>query len=487
MDGKAKIKRRLHSGLLAAMALTLSACGGGGGDGSTAGTPSTPGPTPTPPINNSCSVSSRQSWADAQIREWYLFPETLPASVDPGAYPDVESYIDALTATARAQRRDRYFTYLTSIASENAYYSSGTTAGMGLRLTLDSSGTRIFVVEAFENGPGLAAGIDRGAEITAIGTSTANLRSVSSIIAAEGVQGIVNALGPDTDGTTRTLRISDASGIRSVSITKSAFDILPVSTRYGAKVIDDGGRKVGYVNLRNFIQPAEPALADAFAQFRAQGITDVIVDLRYNGGGLISVAETLGNLLGGGRSPSDVFARVEYRPEKSSRNETITFVPRSESVTPVRIAFIGAGGTASASELVINALIPYFDTNLGLIGTNTYGKPVGQVALDKPECDDRLRVVALSIRNSANMGDYYDGLAGTVKASCRSTDDLAHAMGDASETSTRQALDFLAGRSCTPIAATTVTTQSAKAPEGKQQLLTPARPKVQQRDVPGLF
>ena len=476
--------------LLAGLALALSACGGGGGNGPAAGTPSptpSPAPAPTPPVSNSCSLSSRQLWAEAQIREWYLFPDTLPASLDPGVYPDVESYIDALTATARSQRRDRYFTYLTSIAAENAYYSSGTTAGMGLRLTLDSSGTRVFVAEAFENGPGLSAGIDRGAEIVAIGKSTSNLRSVSSIIAAEGVQGIVNALGPDTNGITRTLRVSDISGIRSVNITKSVFDLLPVSPRYGAKVIDDGGNRVGYVNLRNFIQPAEPVLADAFAQFRAQGITEIIVDLRYNGGGLISVAETLGNLLGEGRSTSDVFARVEYRPEKSARNETITFTPRSESVAPIRIAFIGSGGTASASELVINSLIPYFDTNLGLIGTNTYGKPVGQIALDKPECDDRLRVVALSIKNSSGEGDYYDGLAGTVKANCRSADDLTHTMGDAAEASTRQALDFLAGRSCTPITATTVTTQSTKAPAGKQQLLIPARPKAEQRDVPGLF
>ena len=149
------------------------------------------------------------------------------------------------------------------------------------------------------------------------------------------------------------------------------------------RVIDDGGRKVGYVNLRTFINPADPALRSAFATFRAQGITNIIVDLRYNGGGLLSIAELMGNLLGGGRSTSDIFSRTTFRPEKSAENDIANFAPQAQSVTPARIAFIGTGGTASASELVINAFLPYLHANMALIGTNTYGKPVGQIA-DRP-------------------------------------------------------------------------------------------------------
>jgi hypothetical protein len=69
-----------------------------------------------------CSLRERQDWAEAQLREWYLFPETLPANANPAAYTTLDDYIDALTANARAQNWDRFFTYRTSIAEENAYY-----------------------------------------------------------------------------------------------------------------------------------------------------------------------------------------------------------------------------------------------------------------------------------------------------------------------------------------------------------------------------
>ena len=133
-------------------------------------------------------MRDRQDWAAAQMREWYLFPETLPASLDPAAYSTLGDYVDALTATARGQRRDRYFTYVTSIAEENAYYTAGSSAGFGFRLATDSAQRRIFVIEAFENAPEIIAGIDRGAEILAIGTSASDMRTVADIAAASGLR-----------------------------------------------------------------------------------------------------------------------------------------------------------------------------------------------------------------------------------------------------------------------------------------------------------
>ncbi len=474
---------RKRTGAILAMAAMLSGCGGSdSGNISTGG--STPSPTPT--ASTGCSLRERQDWAASQLREWYLFPDTLPATLSPAAYTTVDDYIDALTATARAQRKDRFFTYLTSIKAEDAYYASGSSAGFGLRFALDQSGRRLFAAEAFEGAPGLAAGIDRGTEIVAIGTTSTNLRTVSAIIAAEGTAGLTNALGPDTVGTARVMQVSDAAGTRTVTVTKADFSLLPVSTRYGAKIIQDGGQSVGYINLRTFIRTAEPALKTAFADFRAKGVTRVIIDLRYNGGGLIETAEYLGDLLGGSRSTSEVFDYVTFRTEKASNNTTRFFAPKAESIAPTRIAFIGTGGTASASELVINAFTPYLHTNAGLIGTNTYGKPVGQIALDKEACDDRLRVVALATQNAARNGNYYDGLASTVEASCQASDEIAYQLGDPLESSTRQALNFLAGRSCTPITGD-ASARSLRTSTARQDLLIPDRPGTAQRDVPGLF
>ncbi|QNA83228.1 peptidase S41 [Sphingomonas sp. So64.6b] len=483
--------KRHRLGAILGMAAMASACGGGGTGATGGSSVATPTPTPTAtstptPTAGTCSLRDRQDWAAAQLREWYLFPETLPASLDPSPYSTVDAYIDALTASARSQRRDRYFTYLTSIAEENAFYASGSSAGFGFRLGFDPS-NRLFIAEAFENAPAQLAGAGRGTEIVAIGTTTANLRSVSAIVATEGGNGIVNALGPDTVGTARVLQLSGAGGNRTVTLTKTEYDIQPISPTYGAQVINDGGRKVGYVNLRTFISTADPALRTAFANFRAQGVTEVIVDLRYNGGGLVSIAELFGDLLGRNRSTSDVLGYTSFRPEKSAENDTRNFMTQPESIAPAKIAFIGTGGTASASEFVINAMIPYLHANAGLIGTNTYGKPVGQIAIDRSACDDRFRVIAFAIQNSARQGAYYNGLAGTVEASCQAPDDIGYQLGDPREASTRQALDFLAGRSCTPISAAVAATQRAQSAESQRELLMPTRPSTAQREVPGLF
>lgn len=486
------MKRRPFSALAGMLAM-LSACGGGGGNGGTFsnGGGTTGGGTTA---GNGCTLRERQDWAAAQLREWYLFPETLPATLDPAPYTSVGDYIDALTATARGQRRDRYFTYVTSIAEENAFYNSGASAGFGIRLSYDTAANRVFVNEAFEGAPALAVGIDRGAEILAIGTDPANLRTTASLIAAGGAGAVTDALGPTTAGTTRVLRISDASGTRNLSVTKATYNLTPVSSRYGAKILNDGGRQVGYVNLRTFIDTSDPALRSAFDRFRSAGITEVIVDLRYNGGGLVSIAKLFGDLLGRNRSSSDVFGLTTYRPEKSSRNTTERFAAQSQSIAPTRIAFIGTGGTASASELVINGMRPYLGNNAALVGTNTFGKPVGQIALDRAACDDRLRVIAFSTQNANNAGFYYDGLAPVMEQTCQASDDIAFPLGDAREASVARALDFLVGRSCTRIAAV-ADDRTAALRDGEPtalrdrslELLVPDQPTTPQREVPGAF
>ncbi len=473
---------RFRSSILA-LAAALSACGGGGGGSSGGATGATP-PPPSPPTSSACSLRARQDWASAQLREWYLFPETLPASLDPAPYSTVDAYIDALTTTARGQGRDRFFTYITSIAEENAFFNSGSSAGFGIRLSTDTPARRVFIAEAFENAPALAAGIDRGTEILAIGTTAASLRSVSDIIAAEGAAGVTNALGPSTAGTARALQVTDAGGTRTVTVTKADYALLPVSSRYGVRILNDGGRQVAYLNLRTFISTADAQLRNAFAQFRAAGISDFIIDFRYNGGGLVSTAELIGDLMGGNRSNADIFSNTTFRPEKAGNNEIRRFQPQSQSVSPVRVAFISTGSTASASELVINSFIPYLGANEALIGADSFGKPVGQIALDRSACDDRLRVVAFSTQNSAGGGFYYDGLASVVPRSCAAGDDLTRPLGDVQEASVARALDFLAGRSCTAIAAGG---QTPLAVSGRPRLLTPDKPTVPQREVPGLF
>ena len=486
--------------VLAALSM-MSACGeggttGGGSIGTSTPTPTGSSPTPTPTVAG-CSLRERQDWAFAQLKEWYLFPDTLPASLDPTPYASVPDYIDALTATARAQHKDRFFTYLTSITEENAFIGSGSSAGFGVRLGLTPD-NRLFISESFEGAPALAVGIDRGTEITAIGTTSSNLQTVASIIASSGSQGVTDALGPSTAGTTRFLRIVNGSGTSVVSVTKADYSLTPVSSRYGAKIISDAGGQYGYINLRTFISTAEQPLRDAFQSFRNAGISNIIIDLRYNGGGLVSIGDLMGDLMGAGRSPVEVWESMTFRPEKTAQNSKHTFTIQPQSIAPTRVAFIGTGGTASASELVINGMVPYLHANAALVGTNTYGKPVGQIALDKAACDDRFRIIAFAINNAAGTGNYYDGLAPFMNTTCAASDDISFPLGDAREASTRKALDFLEGKSCTAIAGGgddtiagtgTPGSQAAKASvsTAERQLLMPKRPTAAQFDTPGLF
>ena len=481
---------RYQSLLLLVSALLISACGGGGGASQNNTSTSTPSAS-----TSSCTLNARKQWVVDTLKEWYLYPETLPANIDINNYATIDELISALTATARAQRRDRNFTYLTSIVEENAYYNSGATAGFGVRIYSDAATARVFITEAFEGAPALNVGIDRRDELLAIGTTTENLRTVADIIAKEGTAGITTALGPSTAGTTRILRMVGPTGTRILTLSKADYSIEPVSSRYGGIILQDGLRRVGYINLRTFISSANDRLRQEFLKFKNSGINEVIIDLRYNGGGLVSTAELMGDFLGGNRSSGNIFSQLTFRSEKSSENSIKRFQLQPESITPTKLAFITTGSSASASELVINSFIPYFNDQLALIGANTYGKPVGQIAIDRAACDDRLRVLAFSTKNANNSDAYFNGLAETVKASCRAADDLTQPLGNSAELSIRQGLDYLAGKSCVAISINPTSSSAdvseismlEKVPEPTLVPLTPHNPSVPQRDLPGLF
>jgi len=477
------------------LAFQLAACGGGG---SSSAPPIGGGGTPTPtPTTGACSLSARQDFADQVLGEWYLFPSLL-APVNRSTVSNLDDYLDARVAPARAQNRDRFFTFATSIAQENALINSGSSAGFGIRLSYDSINRRLFVVEAYEGTAALAAGLDRGTEITAIGTTSANLQSVSSLFASGGSQAVADALGPSTAGVSRVLRFTPAGGAsQDRTVTKTDFPLDPISDRYGFSIIPDGARRIGYINLRTFIiADAATQLRSVFGTLNAQGVSELIVDLRYNGGGLVSVGDTFGDLMGRGRV-GQVWSREVLRASKASENSTQLFRNEANAIAPTKVAFITTGASASASELVINSMLPYLGNNMALVGANSFGKPVGQFAFDLSACDLRIRAVAFQTVNANNQGEYYSGLASVVPNTCRAGDDITRPLGDPQEASIAAALDFLAGRACTPITGTggniagTGANGGQNARQGldlpEREPLQPRKPLPVQRELPGLF
>ena len=468
--------------LSATLAFSLVACGGGGNSSSPP--PSSVTPTPAPPPatgSDTCSLANRQQFVREVLNEWYLFPDLLATNVNAADYTDIQDYIDALVAPARAQAKDRFFTYITSIEEENDLIQNGSSAGFGIRLGYDTGANRVFVLEAFEAGTGFQSGMDRGTELLTIGG-----QSVASLMSTGGPQAVIEALGPSDPGVSRSFTFRTREGTeRNANISKTEFSLDPISDRYGVKVLDDGTGPVGYINLRTFIvESAGPQLRTAFEQFRQQNITKVILDLRYNGGGLVSVAELLGDLMAADKT-GQVFSKTVLRPSKSSENEIDRFAAQPQAISATKIAVIGRGGTASASELVTNSFIPYLGDNLALVGTNTFGKPVGQFAFDRSACDDRFRAVTFKTTNSNDQGEYFTGLASVVRKTCAANDGIFDQLGDPQEASVSAALDFLGGRSCTPISSGQ--DRSVQSAGGRQQLLQPNIPTPAQREVPGLF
>jgi hypothetical protein len=194
--------------------------------------------------------------------------------------------------------------------------------------------------------------------------------------------------------------------------------------------------------LRNFVEPSVGALDAAFAEFQARGVTDIILDLRYNGGGLIEVSRHLGSLIGGFRTNTRPFVELAHNDKNSFRNRTFRFDDPEQSLDVPRLVVIATRASASASELVIEGLKPFITVTV--VGDRTYGKPVGQYGFEF--CDKILFPVSFRSRNAAGETDYFDG----IPADCPATDNLDRALGDPAESSLAEALHFLRRGECSP-------------------------------------
>jgi C-terminal processing protease CtpA/Prc len=450
----------------ACIATLIAACGGSGGS-TTSG--------------DACSAANQKNFVLDAARQWYLFQELLPASVNIDDFPTPGLLLDELTSNARADGKDRFFSYVTTPEADDSLLLEGQYIGFGFRTSLLND--RLFVPDVYEGSPAGLAGLARGAEITHI-DSGSGFVPIGTILAAD--PELEEAFGPVTEGVERGLRFVTTGGLPAESVvTKQVVTIPPVPLD-GTAILSmpsNTAVPVGYINLRTFVSTAETPLRDAYAQFRLQGIQYFIVDLRYNGGGLVRIAELFGDLHGRARNGDDVLTRTRFNASKSSNDSVRRFNPRSQSVEPVRIAFITTGGTASASEIVINSQDPWVE--VAIIGADTFGKPVGQSAFDLGGCDLRLRLVSFETRNADDEGDYYDGLAAMVPFACAADDDLARAPWDSTEASTAAALYWLENGACRQVMSSAgLAAQKDRAGFRMPQL---RRPSAAQAWLPGLY
>jgi len=381
----------------------------------------------------SCTTSGKNLYVRDVMSDIYLWYSTMP-TVNPTSFASPEEYLEVV----RYRTLDSTFSYITSRAANDAFYSDSQFIGFGLSTSLN--GVEMRVLQVFPDSPALEAGLSRGDRIVEIGG-----RPVSALVASGEIG---SAFGAAEIGVVADIAFVNQAGARHEGhMVKRLVTIPTVSL---TKVYNVGGRRVGYIFFRNFVQPSFEALDSAFAELAAERVDDLVLDLRYNGGGLVSVAQHLASYIGGQRTEGLVFAEYFHNDRNTFRNRTLRFDSKPAQLRLDRLIVVTTRGSASASELVINALRPFMP--VVVIGGTTYGKPVGQYGI--PFCDLLVAPVSFTLRNADGQGDFFDGFA----PDCPAPDDAEHQLGDPQEASLKEALTFAATGACSAPAAATLRT-----------------------------
>ncbi|MGD8415630.1 MAG: S41 family peptidase [Pseudomonadales bacterium] len=440
--------RSTHHLLAGIAALLLAACGGGGGGGvnraaAVAGTPTTTSGLPAP--HSQCTLSQAREDVLNLFEDYYFF-NTYPDQV--AKYADVRSRLDSFTSVdalldeLRYQSGiyDRGFSYYRTVEEVDQYFTAGEFYGFGFSVGIADSGAWR-LMDVYGGSPADLAGLLRGDTILAVnGTSTASLNLASE-----------STFGPSEVGVQRTLTIRHLDGTTvEVTLSKTTVDLDPVPADK-VRVFEAGGRLVGYVYFRTFVEDANALLRQAMVSLTDQavalggtGIDDLVLDLRYNGGGLVGTAEVLGSLVVGNANAGNIFFSYEYNDFVTANygdpNEDVRrFQVEADALEGVEnVYYLTDTGTASASELTISGLTPYLTRSV-LVGARTYGKPVGQWGLDY--CNDSMVLFLVTFRtvNVLGQADYYTG----IPADCAAPDDWDHALGDPSEARLDAALAYI--------------------------------------------
>ena len=335
-------------------------------------------------------------------------------------YSKPETLFDALRVNESIDR----FSWIVDNYLELEGQLQGTSKNNGVEFGLSympGSTTEIFgyVKYIIANSDAATKNIKRGDFFTAVNGTKITLNNYNSLLFGANENYTLNLA--DYNGTTIV-----GNG-KSVSLTKTVLTENPILVN--KVLITPGSHKIGYLMYNAFYADFDTKLNDAFGELKSAGITDLVLDLRYNSGGSILSATRLASMITG-QFTGKVFAKQQWNPkiqaffEKEDPNSLNNYFTDKISSTPInsvnmnRVYILTANGTASASELVINGLKPHID--VVQIGDVTVGKNVGSVTVyDSPDFTDEKRnpnhkyamqPIVLKIVNSAGFGDYFNGL-----------------------------------------------------------------------------
>ena len=406
-------------------------------------------------------------WLRSWTHELYLWYREVP-DADPADYSTPVDYFEVLKTTEQTpsgRPRDQFhFTYATD--EWEALSISGVSAGYGATFAVVEPKPPRQVVVAY-NEPGSAAadaGLDRGAEIL----------TIDGVSVVDGNSATLNAgLVPADVGETHTFEVLDlgASEPRTISLTSASVESVPVQR---VEVLDTPDGPVGYLLFNDHIATAEQALVDAVTDLAAAGVSDLVLDIRYNGGGFIAIASEVAYEIAGPDATRDQtfeqlvfndqypganpFSGQPIEPERFLDETVLQDPPDSNVALPSlnlpRVFILTGPGTCSASEAIMNGLRG-IDIDVVQIGAATCGKPYGFFPRDN--CGTTYFSIQFQGVNAKGFGDYADGFvpAGDGAAGlpgCDVDDDFTHALGDPDEARLAAALHYREQGTCPPAA-----------------------------------
>ncbi|MDR9417673.1 S41 family peptidase [Gracilimonas sp.] len=391
------------------------------------------------------------SWIQANMGFYYFWNEFVPDEVNESQVP--ETYFGNMLEPSDN------FSYIRDDAEAllDELSGSSVTAGFSpaFRRFLDTDEVFIIIEFVYPNSPAAEAGMNRGDMITKINGFTLTLDNYIDLFYEEGeVSYTLRSYDPEEG-------LSDEE--INIELTKQEVSTDPVLY---TDIIERDGSKIGYLFYTRFLAGENDQFIqrvdEVLNEFQNEGVTELIIDLRYNPGGTINAAENLANSIAppSVTSNEEVFVRYEYNEEleefyiendgMDSENLVARFSDDPLNLNLDRAFFLTTSSSASASELLINGLEPYMD--VVSIGENTFGKFYGSFVLTglnaTPSHEYAIVPVTLKYANANGVTDFRNGLSPDYEA----VEDLLayRPIGDTSDPLLAKALEIITGEEGPP-------------------------------------
>lgn len=364
------------------------------------------------------------------LQEWYLWNESLPSNFNSAQYQSTAALIEEI------KKYNNYDLWSTALPktrySEQFLQAQSASYGIKFGFEEATQSLRVFVV--YPNSPADQQGLQRGDRISAIdGIPVADLKETTAfenlmMPGKAGVDSEINVTWQNTDGEIRQASIARAITQHERIIFTGTYAV--------------GGSNVGYLVYDMFDHASSANLNHAIVQLKKNNIDTLILDLRYNPGGMGHIANQLASQIAGENVRGETFNYLKYNDLKSSENHSIPFtlLEGQETLHLDSLIVLTSTRTASASELLINSLRPHI--NVVLIGEQTSGKPVGMRAVAM--CEEVIFAVTQHNLNSEMQGDYFGGL----DVDCPVEDSVTAQWGELDDRVFNEALYWLENGKC---------------------------------------